>query len=29
LAVRNVSVVDASRCQSQIFNLTVARTRFE
>ena len=27
LAVRNVSVVDASRCQSQIFNLTVARTR--
>jgi hypothetical protein len=27
LAVRNVSVVDASRCQSQIFNLTAARTR--
>jgi hypothetical protein len=27
LAVRNVSIVDASRCQSQIFNLTAARTR--
>ena len=29
LAVRNVSVVDASRCQSQIFNLTDRENAFE